>query len=232
MRIHLLITLALVLSASGSHAAPIKQVNVDQATSLFKQKHYAEALKHFRALLKSSKRKQQTIRLQWNVARCLEELERHEEALTEFYGYQAIVKDSKRKKRAKGKIGKLIPKVYGTLKVSCAEPMRLSLSHVPSATPQEAETYDRKTCPATLRKLRAGRTQITGVHHEGDIRRSTIITPGTIQRIHLEAPPPKADNTLLIAGVVTTAIVVAGGIYLLSANDAKDADTSLCFDCP
>jgi hypothetical protein len=232
MKTNVLLILAIVICAASSQAAPLKQYNVDQATSLFKQKHYAEALKHFRALLKSSKRKQQTIRLQWNVARCLEQLGRHEEALTEFYGYQSIVKDSKRKKRAKTKIGKLIPKVYGTLKVTCPKLMSLTLLHVPTAAPDQPETYARKKCPTTLKKLRAGRTQITAVYDGDDIRRSAVITPGTIQKIHLTIPPPKADNTLLIAGVVTTAVVIGASIYLLTADDGKGETTNLCFDCP
>lgn len=232
MKTHVILILILVLFAAGSQAAPIKQYNVDQATSLFKQKHYAEALNHFQSLLKSSKRKQQTIRLQWNVARCLEELGRHEEALSEFYGYQSIVKNAKRQRRAKSKIAKLIPKVYGSLKVTCEQPMSLSLSHTPSAAPEQPETYARRKCPATIKKLRAGRTQITAVHVDGDIRRSAVITPGALQTVHLTPPPAEADHTLLIAGVVTTAVVIAGSIYLLTADDGSDAGTNLCFDCP
>ena len=232
MNRYLIILYCLLLSYTSIQAAPLKQYNVDQAISLFKQKDYNEALKHFQALLKSSHKKQQTVRLQWNVARCLEKLGRYEEALTEFYGYRAIVLDPKRKQRAKRQIAKLIPKVYGSLKITCTEDMSLNVLHKPTSSPGKTEKFGPRPCPSTLKKLRAGRSKITAFYDGSTIKRTALITPGAIQRVHLKPPPKAGGNGLLIAGVVTTAVVIAGSIYLLSADDSKDSGTSLCFDCP
>ena len=97
-----------------SHAKPVEQTYVDQATALFGEGNYSAALEQFQSLLDSSDDEELRVRLQWNVARCLEMLGRYEEALSEFYAYQSIIKDAQRRSRALRKIDELLPRVQPT----------------------------------------------------------------------------------------------------------------------
>lgn len=222
------------LFACPAFAAPIKQYNVDQATSLFKQGEFQAALQHFQTLLSRTNDRRQKIRLQWNVARCFEELGRYEEALKEFYGYKSIVRDKRRNARAEKKILALIPKVFGSLRVTCAQPTAFNVFHEPSSKRGTTENFGPLDCPTTLRELRAGRATVKGTNKEHPVEETVLVVPGKESHVHLESDKPGVSKkSMWIAGGVVGAALLVSGIYLL-ANSSGDSTSSaeLCFDCP
>ena len=128
--------------AAESNARSVEQVYVDQSVVLFSDGNYSAALTQFQTLLSSSRDAQQRIRLQCNVARCLEMLGHFEAALAEFYAYQSIIKDPKRKSRALGKINQLHPKVYGSLSVICSEETAFEVHHRPNTTRNKRQNFN------------------------------------------------------------------------------------------
>ncbi|MGB0647315.1 MAG: tetratricopeptide repeat protein [Bradymonadia bacterium] len=216
------------------NAAPIKQYNVDQATNLFKQGEFQAALQHFQTLLTKTNNRRQKIRLQWNVARCFEELGRYEEALKEFYGYKSIVSDKRRNARAEKKIRSLIPKVFGSLNVKCSQPTAFNVFHEPSSAPGTTENFGPLDCPTTLRELRAGRATVKGTNKEHPVKETVLVIPGKEAQVYLESEPPGVSSrTMWIAGGVVGTALLVSGIYLLSnRSDDSGSSAELCFDCP
>ena len=159
---------------------------------------------------------------------------RYEEALKEFYGYKSIVKDKRRKGRAEKKILSLIPKVFGSLKVTCSQPTAFNVFHEPSSSPGTTENFGPLDCPTTLRELRAGRATVKGTNREHPVEETIHVDPGKEAEVYLKSESPGiSKKTLWIAGGVVGAALVVSGIYLLSNNsESSSSSTELCFDCP
>ena len=214
-----------------SYAKPVEQIYVDQATALFGEGNYSAALKQFQSLLDSSKDQALRIRLQWNVARCLEMLGRYEEALSEFYAYQSIINDPQRRTRALRKIEALFPKVYGQLSISCDEAVDFQVLHRPTSAPNKVERFGPLPCPNELRELKSGRATVSANFGHALFEQAVMIEAGALSTVALERPQaPKRDYTPWVIGGALSAIVVATATYfLVSADDSGGSDVRLEF---
>ena len=204
---------------------PIEQTRVNQATALFQEGNYSEALKQYQSLLSFSESEPERIRLQWNVARCLEMIGRYEEALSGFYAYQSIVADPKRKARALEKIRALRPKVYGKLNVACEAPLEFQVLHRPTSDPESPKRFGPLGCPNLLEELTSGNVVVTA-NEGGDLMQaSAVINPGETISVTL-SPPPKAyrlsSNAKWMIGGVTTALVVGAIAYFALTSEPED----------
>ena len=205
------------LMSSVSHAKPVQQIYVDQATALFGEGNYSAALKQFQSLLDSTTDSKLRVRLQWNVARCLEMLGRYEEALSEFYAYQSIISDPARRTRALRKIETLFPKVYGQLEVNCPESVDFHVTHRPTSSPKKLEQFGPLPCPNQLRELKSGRATVSASLGDAIFEEIVLIEAGKLATVTLSKP--KVDNTpWLIGGAVSAVVVVAATYFILRAQ--------------
>ena len=113
--------MALTLICSVAFGSPNTglETRVAAATQSFQTKKFESALKQFRAIRETVNDPALRLRLQWNMARCLEEMARHAEALRIFEDYAKTVNDPVRLSRAQAKIDKLIDQAFGKIAVSC-----------------------------------------------------------------------------------------------------------------
>ena len=214
-----------------SHAKPVEQIYVDQATALFGEGNYSAALRQFQSLLNSSEDEQLRIRLQWNVARCLEMLGRYEEALSEFYAYQSIINDPQRRTRALRKIEALFPKVYGQLSIECTEAADFQVLHRPTSSPKKVERFGPLPCPNELRELKSGRATVSANFGDKLFEQVVTIEAGSLSTVVLQAPEAtKQDYTPWVIGGAVSAVVVATATYLiLTADGGGGSDVQLEF---
>ncbi len=121
------------------------QALVNTAVVHFRAKEYDAALK---ALLEAevlavAANDPGLASIRFNIARCLEELERWPEALAAYETYLKLPDDSHRKARAWKAVGALEERVFGRLDVACDPPeARASLAERPKG---EAGTVDEET---------------------------------------------------------------------------------------
>lgn len=91
------------VAAVAAVAVDAAQQQLDDAKALFREGRYAEALEIFRTLqaLPALRERPQ---LQWNIARCLEMLERHAAAIEAFKHAQRLYPDPERRRACAAKI--------------------------------------------------------------------------------------------------------------------------------
>jgi hypothetical protein len=213
--------LCLLVTASIGSAQTTRDsdLSVDEATNQFIAKDFSNALTLFRRLRAESKEPAARIRLQWNIARCLEELGRHAESLRIFEDYSRSVEDPVRSSRARSKIHKLSQLVFGAISVSCegGGAIQVSIKGSKHTTP----------CPAVLDRLTPGATVIEGRRQGGDTVRSIVkVRAGqnhdVILKFRTEGPPAKMVQATSSAVwpwyVGATVVLVAGAATVWAVN--------------
>jgi len=180
------------------------------ATRLFKAEQYESALSMFRSLRAASTDAPDRIRLQWNIARCLEQLGRNREALRIFQAYDESVSDPVRSSRARAKIELLRDRVFGSISVTCGP-----------GGPVEGQVAGSKTtaiCPTVLKGILPGSVVIEGIAADGRKTRSVVtVVAGksvTAQLLFTPTAPRKMAETSskwpwYVGGAV---VVVTAGI--------------------
>jgi len=161
---------------------------VVQATAHFKAQRFEDALRVFRSLRSSATDDSARLRLQWNIARSLEELGRYPEALPIFEDYAKAVEDPVRSSRAQAKIEALSPKVYGVISVSCVggSSAKVTLEKHGTTIP----------CPGVFERVAPGLWVVIAEGEKLDRQRQVVTvkagqtSPATITFKNMTAPPP------------------------------------------
>ncbi|MGC6418871.1 MAG: tetratricopeptide repeat protein [Bradymonadia bacterium] len=238
MRTYLFILL--MLTCIGfAHAQPgdnatAFDTQVGAATMDFKAGRFDIALTAFRTLRSRSKDKSTRIRLQWNIARCLEELARPAEALAIFEDYSREVNDPVRKSRAQAKIDLLLPKVYGRVSVLCTGAQSALVSIEGSQLKQP--------CPAVFERIKPGLVVVIG--EEGEkVRQMVSVEAGKTSEAKLTfvtqsppvTPPARAESAAkwpwYVAGTAAVLTTSALTIWLVNRDDPKPTHRgTVCFD--
>ncbi len=100
------------------------QALVDQAAQAFGAKDYASALDALEraAPIAAAASDPALPQIRFNIARCLEELGRYQDAMAAYERYNELPDESHRKRRAFEAVARLRGLVYATLSVACAPP--------------------------------------------------------------------------------------------------------------
>ncbi len=161
-RVPMLGLCALLASAAPAIAAPAAtqgaeaqraQAYVDLGTSLFKKRLFEAALAEFERAEPLVPQVATRAIVRYNIARCLEELARPEEAVAALDRYLALPDDAAAQKTAREKRARLLELHFGTLRIDArpsAAPCRLT-RRAPPATPATPTT-----CPARETPVLAG----------------------------------------------------------------------------
>lgn len=174
-------------------AAPSKQLDlkkaqtyIDLGTELFGANDYAGALAEFQRAEPLAPSGKGRAAVRYNIARCLEELGRTEEAVTAFELYLEAPDDAGTARAARRKVRSLERKLFGGLTVRCAG----------SASVGDLEPQD---CPATWTRLRAGDYEVSVRAAGFEGRRPVSVAAGKTQTLEVDLP----------GGVAVTASVAA-----------------------
>ena len=195
---------------------------VKAASAQFTAGQYDVALKQFRALRSKAPTEAQRLRLQWNIARCLEQLARHSEALPIFEDYERSVGDPVRSSRAKAKIKAMLPLVFGSIAVSCVGD-RTARIQLESSTVEQP-------CPTIIERVSPGLVVIVGTGSDQRVVRKVVqVEAGEASEVQLEflaiQPKKTADqpSTVWPWYVGGVAIVAAGvaTVWALSREDGS-----------
>ena len=234
LSILLLLTFIGFAHAQSGDAATAFDTQVGAATLDFKAGRYDTALAAFRALRSRSNDKGRRIRLQWNIARCLEELARPAEALAIFEDYAREVNDPVRKSRAQAKIDLLLPQVYGRVSVLC--------TGVQSALVSIEGSQAKQPCPAVFERIKPGLIVVIG---EGDekVRQMVTVEAGKTSEAKLTfvaaprpVPPPMRSESATkwpwyVAGTAAVLTTSALTIWLVNRDEPKPTHRgTVCFD--
>lgn len=157
------------------------QATLDQATKAFEAGDYAAALEGFRAVEPTIVQAGDNPVFRWNIARCLEELGRPDEALAAFDTYLTLPDTPENQAEARARMADIRARFYGTLDVTCApEDMRFDV---------EGTQAPSRACPVRLEDLRAGRYVLLGTTPDGrEARRVVEVRAGVEQQVWLALP--------------------------------------------
>lgn len=218
----LYLTLALTCSVSLSSPNTELDARVTAATQAFQTKQFASALQQFRSIRETVKDPAMRLRLQWNMARCLEEMQRHVQALRIFEDYAKTVTDPVRLSRAQAKIDKLVQQTYGKIAVSCVGDANAKVY-------LEKETTERP-CPAIFERQDPGLVVIIG---RGDsvVREVVQVEAGQTSQLQLAFLPtatkeiPVREETRnwpwYIAGAAAVLTSGALTVWLLNRDEGQ-----------
>jgi hypothetical protein len=164
-------------------AATGAQGSIDRASDLFRARDFVGALESLRSaeIVASAANDPALATIRFNIARCLEELERGPEALTAYETYLALPDEPHRKERAWAAVRALEARHFGALAVACHPAS--SRVEVGGVTAQPAP------CPFEQRRLAPGTYTVTvrALGHRPESR-AVLVAPG--------APTP-ADFSLV-----------------------------------
>lgn len=210
------------------------QTLVNEAAQHFRAGEHEAALKALRTAAPLAERSQPTAlpTIRFNIARCLEELERWEEALEAYEAYNALPDQQHRKQRAWAAMQALEKKVYGAVAVTCTPGGALArlVERAEDVRPCPARFEKVKVGPHTVRvehpgappaevevTVEAGATATAQVALEAEVA-PPVLTPVTDGRV---APPPSSPWPWVVIG---SGVAVAGGGAVLTflAMDARD----------
>ena len=157
------------------------QALVDRATRAFEAGDFTAALETFRQVEPAMVRAGDSAVFRWNIARCLEELGRPDEALTAFEDYLALPDSPDNQADARVRMGAIRERFLGTVEVTCA-PAHMRFDIEGTQAPSRA-------CPVQLADLRAGRCVLVGSTPDGRETRQTIeVRAGVTQAVTLALP--------------------------------------------
>jgi len=142
---------------SNADAGRRAQRLVNEASALFSDGEYEASLKALREAeaLASEVDRSALPLIRFNIARCLQELGRYEEAIEAYQAYNKLPDASYRKQRAFKALQELEREVYGTLSVAC-DPVGATIEIRGTAHPgcQLDFGLDRRVLAAPVRSLR------------------------------------------------------------------------------
>ena len=223
-----------LLTYSTAFCAPTVDLDerVKTATRAFQEKKFGDALTQFREIREMVKDPALRLRLQWNMARCLEEMKQYVQALRIFEDYAQTVTDPVRLSRAKAKIDKLIGKAFGKIAVNC-----IGDASARVALEKQAEE---KPCPAIFERQQPGLVVIIG-RGTNQVRQVVKVEAGQTSQLELVfLPKPvaaaaKSDETAIWPWYVAgTAAVLATGaltLYLLNRDEGNTRhQANFCFE--
>ena len=205
-------------------AAGSAQTNVDRASDLFRARDFAGALEALRSAETSAAAANDpalaTIR--FNIARCLEELDRGPEALAAYETYLVLPDEPHRKERAWTAVRALETRLFGALVVACRP--AIARVEVAGVTAQPAP------CPFEQRRLAPGTYTVTvqALGHRPETRAVQVAagapTPADFSLVEdaAAAPPSGPGPWPWIAMGAGLAAAGAGAWLTLSAIEARD----------
>ena len=215
------------------------QTYINLGTELFMSGDHEGALAEFRRALKLH----DIPEIRWNVARCLEELGRAEEALAAFESYLEVAEDPGSKKAVEEKISSLAPRVFGALEVEC-EPKGAKieirgLTEIPVSF----------SCPWKRERVKTGSYEVTAAlsgHHDEveEVEVAAGQTSKLLLKMEVEEKQPKdpgleppevaVEQAADTSGpgawpwvtAAASAAALAGGVYLWfrTSSDIEDHD--------
>lgn len=229
---------ALIAPAHAGPSAPSDaeraRAFVDAATALFQAGDYAGALATFRKAEPLGDALGDPAGIQWNIARCLEELGRAEEAIAAFEHYLQMPDTRSGHAEARARIAALERRHLGRVAVTCDAPgakVRL--------VPDGGSATEEVACPATWKRLPPGRFRVLGKSRDEVLAsRETTVTAGGVAKVSLSFPgvvelagaPPGAAILVdaALAGrtpphpVPLHAVTVAPGRHVLDIEAEKN----------
>lgn len=157
------------------------QATLDQATKAFEAGDYAAALEGFRAVEPTIVQAGDNPVFRWNIARCLEELGRPDEAIAAFEAYLILPDTPENHAEAQTRVAGIRARFFGTVDVTCAPAdMRFDV---------EGTQAPSRACPVRLEDLRAGRYVLVGTTPDGrEARRVVEVRAGVEQAVRLALP--------------------------------------------
>ncbi len=210
------------------------QALVNEAAQNFGAGDLAAAVKALRTAAPLAERSQPTAvpTIRFNIARCLEELERWDEALEAYEAYNPLPDQQHRKQRAWQAVQALEKRVYGAVAVTCTPGGALVrlVERPDDVRPCPARFEKVKAGPHTVRvehpsapqaevevTVEAGATATAQVALEAEVA-PPVLTPVTAP---VAPPAPSSPWPWLLMG---SGVAVAGGGVVLSflALDARD----------
>lgn len=214
--------LALVLLAQPVPAADLAstQEKIDQAAQRFLAKDYEGALAALREVEPAIEQAQDPAlaRIRFNIARCLEELERWEEALAAYEAYLGVPDESHRKARAWEAVRAIEQRLYGAVEVTC--------SPANARVYIEGLTVDPRACPLRLDRVRPGTyaLQATGAGH-ADARLEVAVSAGERAPVEVALVPLAAPAVTAAAPAEDPAnpwpwVTVGAGVAVAGAGAA------------
>lgn len=172
--------------AGASMSAEQAQRQIFEAQGQFRAGRFDAALAIFREVARQHPPSARDPRLQWNLARCLEELGRYEEALAAFGVAASIAEDQARRARVQAKIEALRAEHFGQIRVECAAGGRVRVEGL----------VGERACPGRWDLARVGSHRGTMVDVEG---RTTpfdvMVRAGELAQITVAAKPPERAPT-------------------------------------
>lgn len=227
-----------VVAAGQGDADPVAQAKakVEAATELARDGDWAGGLRLFREAQPHAEALGDPAGLQWNIARCLEELGRNEDAIQAFEAYLELPDSTDGHVEAGSRIEALVRKTFGFLDVQCGGV---------TATVRVRGDAGGHRCPHRFR-LRPGRYQVDAVTRGGQPVTTTVVVElGDITTAALSPPTGTSDGAPSNAGVVeeeadptqrlvpwlvvgsAVALAGAGTAFLVSASDSfSDAEAA------
>lgn len=168
--------------------------------------------------------------IRFNVARCLEELERWPDAIAAYEAYLELPDDSHRKARAWKAVKVIEARAYGRLQVLCMpEGARVTIAERSDAP---------KVCPVRLERVKPG-TYHVSASHPGHVKaeRTVVVAAGLDQRVEMRlarqvvadaaiearqpVAPAEANPWPWVVIGVGVAAVAGGGAATGSAMDSR-----------
>ncbi len=173
------------------------QTYIDLGTTLFQGKDYAGALAEFRRA--EPLIAEDTVRavLRYNIARCLEELGRWEEAIAAFERYLARPDDRNTARKARRKLRALRRKYLGVLKVSCEPPDA-------KIRVRGRETMA-KPCPGIFDGVEPGSYTVELIAGDLTTLKTVQVTPGDPTLLHIELA-----GALSVRSVTPAEVLISG----------------------
>ncbi|MGF1508025.1 MAG: PEGA domain-containing protein [Myxococcota bacterium] len=219
---------------SNADAGRRAQRLVNEASALFSDGEYEASLKALREAeaLASEVDRSALPLIRFNIARCLQELGRYEEAIEAYQAYNKLPDASYRKQRAFKALQELEREVYGTLSVAC-DPVgaTIEIRGVTEGTPScpwkgervPPGSYALKvTHPGYLEEVRlievvSGKAESVEIALERDPEALALLAPAPGFRLR---PLP---TSIIASGVGLVGLGI--GFNILAANNRDDVES-------
>ncbi len=152
---------------AGAQPPPDVEAHIQRGVALFKAGDYAAALAEFQRADPRGDEYGDRAGIRFNIARCLEELGRFEEAAEHFERYLRLPDDEDSHQAARERIANLERTALGTVTVECDADARVTLQGSRPATP----------CPVVWRRVAAGRRTVSGWSSDGIAASTEVDVP-------------------------------------------------------
>lgn len=220
--------------AAAEPTLPEAQALIAEAARQFKAGQSAEALQSYTEAARHPTAARDP-RLQWNIARCHEELGQYALAIEGFERAAALSEDDRRRARAEARAARVRAERFGRIEVDCAEgEARIEALGEPRSCPAAWPQVEVGDYPATLRTLdgRVARFVVTVTPSETTVARPALPAPGVIEPAPVE-PAATSWWPLAAAGLSGASAIAAAWLYSEgshAADAARTASTPRAYD--